>query len=291
MESKRTTMSPISGWKLDELLRNPESARKDPYLLFIARVWYEMKDMLYDDAAEYTEPENLQQFDDFDITGMEINRLTFETIVRSCAEDIVSAQENGLVVRVYDKPYRLSKKIIADYDILVNDIFKFPSCSYNDDSLIISPKCIMVPADDSEGKLEDEIRKSRQFMHKIVWLVENDRDGWDKLTDMEAVVYVWAVKMARLEGAEIKNSIRQFLKTIYIIKRDIGDMSMEDVTGCWNTDPKNSEIHVQFQFSVSAVQAWNRLNGQESVIDNVDTEESEKFWFDKGWRTVYGEKL
>ena len=93
---------------LREMLRDPRGVRNNPYLIFISYFWDKLKDDRYQFLYDDEEPEMVHEYDEFTIDGKEIEKNIFETILGACMEDIISAQQNRLTVRINDKPYRVN---------------------------------------------------------------------------------------------------------------------------------------------------------------------------------------
>ena len=94
---------------LREMLRDPRGVRNNPYLIFISYFLDKLKDDRYQFLYDDEEPEMVPEYDEFTIDGKEIEKNIFENILGACIEDIISAQQNRLTVRINDKPYRVNK--------------------------------------------------------------------------------------------------------------------------------------------------------------------------------------
>lgn len=286
------TIWPIEQHQLTEILRDPNSAKKDPYLLYISYTWNKLKEFKYDEFLDVDDLDDYIMYEELDISMMGINAETLYEIMRSCAEDIVAAQDNGLVIKIEGKPYRLSRTVKADPDVMMR-LFQFKPAPYDSSILIMNPGLVMTPYDPN-AKIKDEaseLKESRTYFHKIVWLVENDEDGWDKLTDIEAAAYIWGMKMARYEGRMTKGLMKETIKVINRIKRDIGRFTLDDIFDYWNADFTDSEVAVESQFSVSKMREWNNENNQKSVVDKVDKDLADDFWYITGRETIYGKNM
>ncbi len=285
-------MKLIDTWRLNELMNNPSVARKQPYQLFVAWVLYKIRVEIYQIRYSDEEPGVAPCFEDFSVFDKLIDETTFNCILESCAEDIISFQQNSLVVKINDKPYRVPKSPVLDYNILTNEIFKFKHVDVPGDlpSVHITRDCIYtVPSEDEEQDTsKDELKNSRKFFKKIVFTANHTDDGWELLTDMEAVVYMWAVKMAKHDGKLVRDVAGDVMKLVDKISEDIADFTLTDIVECWNKDFKSSEVSVDSQFSVTKVMEWNDANMQKSIVQSVDDECAENFWYDKGRKIIYG---
>lgn len=289
-----TTLWKISQAQLSDLLRDPGTARKDPYLLFIAHYWEKVREYMYDLELSECDGDDEPDYDGFKADGLTIDKSMLETILESCMDDVASAQENGLVIRIDGKPFRLSKTVTAKREVMSMMADKFCEEHLHECSVcVIDRNRIMTPYD-PERKLKDtasELKRSRQFFHKITWLVEATDYGWDELTDMEAAAYIWGIRMARYDGMMAKTVMKEALKTVSAVIRDVAELTIEDLSSCWNKEFGESEVSADSQFSMTKILEWNKANRQESIVDDTDTDTAEDFWYEKGRRIVYGEDV
>lgn len=272
------------------MLRDPRGVRNNPYLIFIAYFWDQLKDDLYQFLYDDEDPEMVTEYDEFTIDGKKIEKSIFETILGACMEDIVSAQQNRLTVRINDKPYRVNKFPEIDPAALP----KFFNFEVHDDLVTISLDKVntYIPTgDDYEMGIDQQTKNSRSYLHKIVYLVENDDDGWDKLTDIEAVAYTWAVKMAKCEGKEAVACMPEILKFVKYVDKELCDMDIENLQDCWIHDFNLAKVTIDAQFSSTLMEKWNKKHKQKSYIDEIDDEKAKEFWYDNCTRLFYGKNV
>lgn len=275
---------------LKEMLRDPRGVRNDPYLIFVAYFWDKLKDYLYQYEFAEEEPEDALEYDDYTINGKDIGINVFGTILDACMEDIISAQQNRLTVRINDKPYRVNKFPEIDQAALP----RFFDFDVHDDLVTISLDKVntYIPTDgDYEMSIDQQTRSSRSYFHKIVYLVENDDEGWDKLTDIEAVAYTWAVKMAKYEGKEAVACMPEILKFVKYVNKELCDMDIENLPDCWVHDFNMAKLTIDAQFSATLMKKWNKKHKQKSYIDEIDDEKAKEFWYDNCTRLFYGKNV
>ena len=275
---------------LKEMLSDPRCIRNNPYLIFIAYFWDKLKDYLYQYEFAEEEPEDTPEYDDYTIDGKSIGINIFETILGACMEDIVSAQKNRLTVRINDKPFRVNKFPEIDTAALP----KFFNFEEHDDMVTISLDKVntYIPTgDDYEMTVGQQTKNSRSYFHKIVYLVENDDEGWDKLTDIEAVAYTWAVKMAKYESKDAVACMPEILKFVKYVDREICDMDIESLPDCWIHDFNLAKVIIDAQFSATLMEKWNKKHKQKSYIDEIDDEKAKEFWYDNCTRLFYGKNV
>ena len=59
---------------LREMLRDPRGVRNNPYLIFIAYFWGQLKDDLYQFFYDDEDPEMVPEYDEFTIDGKKIDK-------------------------------------------------------------------------------------------------------------------------------------------------------------------------------------------------------------------------
>ncbi len=270
---------------MESLLRDPKAGRNNPYLMFIAYTWNKIKEDIYQNLYEDEDPETVPDYDDFEIDGMECNAVVMRIIIESCASDLIAAQQNGLVLKIGGRPYRTPKTPAADRFTLCNRIFCFQR---KDDIVRISKSDIMtvVMPDDSKTFMDIELENSMAMAHRILFLVETRKEGWDMLTDVEAVVYAWTIRMARYQGMRIKDIVNEVLRFVDYIKDGISEMELDELSDLWIDNFNTATVSADSQFSASKVDEWNRRYGMKSVLQEIDQEEADEFWLSNSGKLV-----
>ena len=279
---------------LSSILKHPETARKNAWWLFTSFFWHKLKEELFQMFYEDEDPELIPDYEEFDIENQTIPNEILETMLQSAAEDFVSAMNNGLAIKINDKPYRVPKSENVSVEVLTKEIFKFPDIEAPGDPNVakIVKACIYEVQDNhfQEGQLSEigeENKLSRVFFKKLVWLTEKTDDGWERLTDIEAACYVWALQMAKYEGKYVKDVAEAAAKALERINKDVGNFTLEEITDCWIRSYDSAMVSIDTQFSATKMLQWAKDNNQESVVSRISEKSADDYWYIQGLKSFF----
>lgn len=107
---------------------------------------------------------------------------------------------------------------------------------------------------------------------------DDTHNGWDKLTDIEVTLYLWTIFYRKHED---ENELR-FRETF---KKDLYTTPNDDKL-CWNDLAQLRQKPCGlYTFSASKIREWNKQHQQQSIIDNVDEEKANDYWYDVAIKT------
>lgn len=244
---------------------------RNPYQLFTAYIISALTDLIHSDPEDDKNPF---------IWGKVVPVDVFDRFYQSAVEDFMEAIENGLAIDVRGKPYTIRNGDKIDKQRLM-EAFQFPVfnecysiCRIGVKNVEEEPSTFS----DHRSALKDDML----YLRKIIYLAYDDEnDGWDKLTDIEVVAYVWAFHMAKT----LRNN--QNINDKYIINwwqecRKYVDMPLKEIRSTWNSRFNVAEIADSIcVFSAEKIRKWNETNKQDSVVDNVDDKTANDFWYEQ----------
>lgn len=244
---------------------------RNPYQLFTAYIISALTELIHSDPEDDQNPS---------IWGKTVPKEVFDRFYQSALKDFIEAKENGLTVDVWGKPYTIRNGMMIDEQRLA-DAFQFP---LNGDEYAICR--IGVRNVEKNPTTYSDQRKSLKddnlYLRKIIYMAYDDEnDGWDKLTDMEVAAYIWAYHMAKA----IRNN--QNINDRYIVNwwqecKKYVDIPLKEIRSTWNDRFKVAEIADSIcVFSADKIREWNKLNGQESEVDNVPDDAADNYWYEQ----------
>ena len=258
--------------ELDVLMNNPREVSDRPYLLFTSYALNAIRNMIVideedDDPDEDETPE---------IWGSKVPVSVFDRFISELAEDFTS----GPSVTIHGHTYTVRKASSIKKERL-KGVFSF---RVSDDMYIVE-KSGIVNIDEGDDRsydsMKNELSLNREYLRKIIFVAEDDdHDGWDKLTDMEAAAYCWALYWHRYNENDIEGFQKKYKSWHMLSNREI----MEGWTDrCRETGMPNG----MYTFSASNVRKWNELNGQGSVVDDVGKQEADDYWYEKAVKSTF----
>ena len=245
---------------------------RNPYQLFAAYIISALTELIHSDPEDDQNPF---------IWGKEVPVDVFDRFYASAVKDFVEAKENGLPIDINGKPYTIRKANNLDEQKLL-DAFKFP---IYDGTYSICRAGVKNVEDDPTNFTDQRtaLKNDSIYLKKIVYLAYDDEnDGWDKLTDIEVLAYVWAFHMAKaLRNNENIND--RYIANWYLeAKKYVGDIPLKEIRSTWNDRVKMAEIADSIcVFSADKIREWNKSNGQKSVVDEIDDETADNYWYEQ----------
>ena len=261
--------APYSEYDIHLLFSEIREISDKPYMMhaaFLLSCLYEAYTPNDDEEEqEFSNPENAW--------GWKIPKKVLESIIKNANEQFIYASEHGLQIDIWDKGYSIRKA--KGYDpIRLKDIFAFPVIN---DDYIVCKEGVMNLSENIETKTYDnakeEYHDNKSYLRKVIMIAEDDaNDGWNHLTDIEVTVYLWALFY-------LKHKTNNETSFRHRYKHDLYTTSEED-RSCWNHDAQQNMIpNGLYTFSANNVRAWNQQHNQTSIIDKVNNNDADDYWF------------
>ena len=244
---------------------------RNPYQLFTAYIISALTELIHSDPNDDQNPF---------IWGKTVPVDVFDRFYQSAVKDFIAAKENGLTIDIKGKPYTIRNASKIDEQRLA-DAFQFPV--YDDEYAI----CRMGVKNVEENPITySDQRKSLKddnlYLRKIIYLAYDDEnDGWDKLTDIEVVAYIWAYRMAKALRTN-QNINDKYIVNWWQECRKYADIPLKEIRSTWNDRFKVAEIADSIcVFSADKIREWNKLNEQESEVDKIDDDVADNYWYEQ----------
>lgn len=211
--------------------------------------------------------------------GWKIPQNVLKSIVKNANEQFIYASTHGTQIDIWDKGYSI-RKVNAYDKTRLDKIFNFP---IDGDDYVVCKDGIINLAEPStlnvHDKVKTEFHDNKAYLRKVVMVAEDDaHNGWNKLTDIEVTLYLWTIFYRKHED---ENELR-FRETF---KKDLYTTSDDDKQ-CWNDLAQLRQKPCGlYTFSASKIREWNKLHQQTSIIDNVDEEKANDYWYDVAIKT------
>lgn len=256
--------------ELYQLINETWEVTDRPYLLFTSYALSCLSEALESDDGD----------DDNDIWGKRIPERILKSVVKNAVENFNDAAMSGTRIDVWGRPYSIRQPNGYDKNRLV-DIFDFP---LSDGEYTVTKEGVMKLADGEFfgfQKNKESLSKNKDFLRKVIMLAEDDdNDGWDKLTDMEVAVYCWGQFYQK----------HQYDNDVLFMEeyKDYLDVTISDMHRCMNEySMLQKHLHGLYAFDHDKVMAWNKSNGQESVVDEIQSEKADDYWYDVAIKSTF----
>lgn len=260
---------------IDILLNEPWEISDQPFMLHAA---YALS-CLYDVVAS----EDDEEFAPEDMWGCKIEKKILDRLVKDIADDFNDAATSRKQIRIWEKNYSIRKVNAYDHKRL-NLIFSFP---LENGEYTITKEGVLNLGGLVDASLKsfevtkEQAKTNRTYLRQIIMLAEDDeRDGWDKLTDMEIVVYCWALFYNKYQS----NNFLQFKKEY----KDYIYMTEKEIISCLNEKSSIRQSPIgMYAFSYDKIQEWNKANKQISVAAEIPETEAEDYWYDVALKKTF----
>ncbi len=260
---------------IDTLMNEPWEISDRPFMLHAA---YALS-CLFDIFS----PEEEDDFTPQDMWGATIDKRILDRLVMDMEDDFNDAASNYKPVRIWGKTYSIRKINAYDHKRL-HLIFNFP---LKNDEYIISKEGVLNLAGPTSEFLKpyevskDQAKKNRTYLRQIIMLAEDDKNnGWDQLTDMEIVVYCWALFYSKKQTDNFVQFKKEYKDYLYADEKGILKCLNEKST------LRQSPIGM-YAFSHDKVLEWNKANGQESIADKIPEQQAEDYWYDVAIKSTF----
>lgn len=261
--------APYDVSEIDTLLKEPWEISDQPFMLHAA---YALSS-LYDIVAPDDEDE---EFSPDDMWGTQIEQKILDRLVLDIKDDFNDSASNYKPVRIWGKTCSIRKVNAYDQNRL-HLIFDFP---LKDGKYTITKDGVMNLAGAGATLLrsyevtKEQAQNNRNYLRQIIMLAEDDaNNGWDQLTDMEIVVYCWALFYNKHQFDNFIQFKKEYKDYLYVTERDI--------FSCLNEKSTLRQKPVgMYAFSYDKIQEWHKAHGQETVADKISVADAENYWYD-----------
>lgn len=266
---------PYDKSEIDILINEPWEISDRPFMLHAAYALNCLYDLFTPEEEEEFAPEK--------IWGCKIGKRMLDRLVMDVKTDFNDAAVNYKPIRIWGKSYSIRKVNSYDHDRL-HLIFDFP---LNDGEYTITKEGVLNLAGCASEVLrsyevtKEQAQINRTYLRQVIMLAEDDdNDGWEQLTDMEVVLYCWALFYSKHQV----NNFIQF-KNEY---RDYIEVEEKDILTCLNEKSTLRQSPVgMYAFSYDKVQNWNKAHRQESVAIKIPMSEAEDYWYDVALKKAF----
>lgn len=260
---------------IDTLMKEPWEVSDRPFMLHAAYALNCLCDLFDSEEEENIAPD--------DIWGRKVPKKILDRLVNDIEADFNDAASNYKPVRIWGKGYSIRKVNAYDHTRL-HLIFNFP---LSDGEYTITKEGVMNLAGASCDMLKpyevtkEQAQLNRTYLRQIIMLAEDDaNNGWDQLTDMEIVVYCWALFYNKYQYDNFIQFKNEYKDYIYV--------SEKDMLGCLNERSSLRQMPVgMYAFSHDRVQEWNQAHRQESVADKIPASKAEDYWYDTALKSTF----
>lgn len=260
---------------LDILIKEPWEISDNPFMLHAA---YALS-CLFDICT----PNENEEFILEDMWGYTIPQRILDRLVIDIASDFNDAAVNHKPVRIWGKSYSIRKINAYDHKRL-HLIFKFP---LKNGEYTITKEGIMNLAGVVPNSLKSyevsckQAQINRTYLRQIIKLAEDDvNNGWDKLTDMEIIIYCWALFYNKHQSDNLILFKQEYKDYFYVEEKDI--------KSCFNEKASLRQRPAgMYTFSYEKVQEWNDANHQRSTAIEISPKDADDYWYDTALKSTF----
>lgn len=247
---------------LNDMLSDPRQICKDPYALLTA--------YLLDNLKELAEDE---------LWGAEIPCKLVDRMVVDCSTDFKEAGLNGYTVRIQGQGFTIKRINNINWEN-VPYIFQFEK---NGDNYVINKSGVYnIKSEflDSYDAKREERQRNQTYFHQVM-LLASQKDGWDKLTDMEAAVYCWTVWVHKYDMGHVvtQDNIKSWWGKYY----DYFCLPLKEIQSCFDDNiVEQIKYTTLYPFSYRKIAEWNEKNEQESEAVKLNAKTADDYWYNLG---------
>lgn len=224
-----------------------------------------------------------EKFERSDVWGCTIPQNILKRLVDDITESFNDAASEGRRIDIWGKSYTIRRRNAYDPKRL-HLIFDFP---LKDGEYVITKEGIRNLAGEVPEVLQkyeatlDEAKANKLYLRQVVMLAEDDKNnGWDKLTDMEIVMYCWALYYNKYQSDNLKEFKRIYKDYLYV-KEDELKSCLTD-KALFRERPQG-----MYTFSEAKVKEWNKDSKQKSYAESISKEEADDYWYNKALKTTF----
>lgn len=260
-----------------DVLMEPWRISNQPYLLYAAFAL----STLFDTCVPETDDE--EEFTIDNLWGCRIPKQIVDRLVNDIATDFNDAARHYKPVRIWGKPYSIRKANTYDPSHLLC-IFNFPEANGD---YIISKDGVMNLSESLNAPpqqyniIKEQAAADRTYLRQIIKLAEDDsQNGWDKLTDMEIIVYCWALFYNKYSSDNFELFKQKYSDYFYV--------SAADIMACLNDKAMSRQRPSGMcSFSSEKVKSWNEAHKQISYAAQLLKEEADDYWYDVALKRTF----
>lgn len=256
--------------ELNTLLNEPWEISDSPYKLHAAFALSALRELCVDEDSEE------------DLWGTTIPQKTLDRLVIDLSADFNDAAKTGKPIKVGNRSYSIRKANAYDHD-RITKVFAFP---LKDGEYTIVPEGVINLSEDCSfpidyDRMKGQAKANRTYFRKIVKVAEDDANaGWDKLTDMEIVVYCWGLFYNRTKSENLLEFLAEYRDHIYVSEADIRSCFSEKAS------LRGAPVGI-YSFSADKVIHWGECNSQRSYAKDVTAEDAEEYWYGKALLSTF----
>ena len=269
---------PYTASELHILINELETVRNQPYMLHAAYALQSLTELALAEPEEDEEEPTIES-----MWGMTIPKKIIDRLVEDVAYDFNDAACNHKPIKIWGKSVSIRKANSYDRSRL-SLIFSFQE---NEGKYTLAQDGIINLNNTSDSQAnqyeaaKDEAKENRLYLRRIIKMAEDDaNNGWDKLTDMEIVLYCWAMYFNKTQSSNYLDFKNKYKDYLYV--------NDTDIQSCYNAKAAAANRPSGFStFSAEKVQEWNRRHNQKSKVEIISPQEADDYWYDVAICTVY----
>lgn len=256
-------------------MKEPWEISDQPFMLHAAFALSTLYDICVPDEEEEFSPD--------DLWGCSVPKNILDRLVLDLETDFNDAATKYKPVKIWGKTYSIRK--VNSYDrTRLHLIFNFPLV---DGEYVITKEGVLdLRGGNPSGLSAFEVSKeqsqaNRTYLRQIIMLAENEKEnGWDLLTDMEVIIYCWALFYNKHQFdnfLQFKNEYKDYLYA-------------DDSEILWCLNEKSSlrkQPVGMYAFSKDKVQQWNEANGQPSEAIKIPVQEADDYWYNTALKKTF----
>lgn len=269
---------PYDATELEVLLHKPWEVSDNPYMLYAAYALSSLWDICYPDEVDDEEevsPDNMW--------GYAIPKRILDKLQIEIAADFDDAATNRKPIKIWGRSYSIRK--ICNYEPeLLRLIFDF---ALEHDEYIVTKEGVMnlaKPANDVIHQYEtnkEQAKANRTYLRQIIMLAEDDKNnGWNKLTDMEILIYCWALFYNKHQNENWLQFKLEYKDYFYVTEKE--------AMKCFISKAALRQRPVGMcTFSFEKVDQWNNANNQKSIAKTIQPSDADDFWYDTALKSTF----
>lgn len=254
--------------QLQVLLNEPWEVSDRPYLLHASYALNCLSEICISDEED--NEDGVQE-----IWGSKVPKRILDRLVEDVSNDFNDAAANHKQIVIQGKRYSI-RKVNAYDKTRLKLIFDFPT---DGDDYIVTKEGVKnlsgtpIKPVAPYNVTPEELRENRNYLRQIIMLAEDDENnGWDKLTDMEIVVYCWALFYNKEQYDSLLMFRQRYKDYIYVCNSDI--------QWCFNSKAfAINQPQGMYTFSKERVTEWNRRNKQPSEALKIPQSDADDYWY------------
>ena len=204
---------PYTASELHILINELETVRNQPYMLHAAYALQSLTELALAEPEEDEEEPTIES-----MWGMTIPKKIIDRLVEDVAYDFNDAACNHKPIKIWGKSVSIRKANSYDRSRL-SLIFSFQE---NEGKYTLAQDGIINLNNTSDSQAnqyeaaKDEAKENRLYLRRIIKMAEDDaNNGWDKLTDMEIVLYCWAMYFNKTQSSNYLDFIYMSMTRIF----------------------------------------------------------------------------